>query len=89
MSQAAVSYCTLQEEAKAIKMFEELLDSSASAAALEASQSGESSTPRRWLGRDPSHSASSETSRTAAATGKAYRALKDLVGAAPTPPPDE
>ena len=52
-------------------MFEALLDSAASAAALETSPSKAAS----------SKSASSETSRTAAATGKAYRALKELVRA--------
>merc|ERR1719424_191588 len=57
------------EEAHAIRMFEALLDSAASAATLDSAKSGGSS----------SSSASSETSRTAAATGKAYRALKDLV----------
>jgi hypothetical protein len=69
------------EEAQAVRMFEELLDSAASAAAAEASPSQDASptkfsNPSRWLG---SNSASSETSRTAAATGKAYRALKELV----------
>lgn len=60
-------------------MFEELLDSAASAAAAEPSQS-QGATPLKslWLG------SKSESSRTAAATGKAYRALKDLVGAAHT-----
>ena len=60
-------------------MFEELLDSAASAAAAEPSQS-QGATPLKslWLG------SKSESSRTAAATGKAYRALKDLVGAART-----
>lgn len=69
-----------QEEAQAVRMFEELLDSAASAATAGPSQS-QNATPSksRWLG---SNSVSSESSRTAAATGKAYRALKDLVGAA-------
>ena len=68
-----------QEEAQAVRMFEELLDSAASAATAGPSQS-QDATPlkTRWLG---SNSVSSESSRTAAATGKAYRALKDLVGA--------
>ena len=57
-------------------MFEALLDSAASAAVLDTSPSKAS--PRR-LGAPSSSSASSETSRTAAATGKAYRALKELV----------
>jgi hypothetical protein len=68
-----------QEEAQAVRMFEKLLDSAASAATAGPSQS-QDATPlkTRWLG---SNSVSSESSRTAAATGKAYRALKDLVGA--------
>ena len=61
-------------------MFEELLDSAASAATAGPSQSQDATPSKsRWLG---SNSVSSESSRTAAATGKAYRALKDLVGAA-------
>jgi hypothetical protein len=65
------------EEAQAIKMFEALLDSAASEG-YTSSQSKEASTKgaKSWLGAP---SVSSETSRTAAATGKAYRALKELV----------
>jgi len=66
------------EEAQAIKMFEALLDSAASEGCTS-SQSKEASTKgakSSWLGAP---SVSSETSRTAAATGKAYRALKELV----------
>ena len=58
-----------------MKMFEALLDSAASAAESEASS------PRSPRGK-MSRSASSESSRTAAATGKAYQALKELVRAA-------
>ena len=57
-------------------MFEELLDSAASAAAAEPSQSQGATPSKSRFG------SKSESSRTAAATGKAYRALKDLVGAA-------
>jgi len=65
------------EEAQAVRMFEALLDSAA-AEGYTSSQSGETpSTKKYWLGGEKS--VSSETSRTAAATGKAYRALKDLV----------
>ena len=54
----------LQEEAKAVKLFEELLDSAASAADSQAL-----------------HTAA-ESSHISSATGKAYRALKELVKAA-------
>jgi len=54
-------------------MFEELLDSAASAAAAEPSQSQGATPSKSRFG------SKSESSRTAAATGKAYRALKDLV----------
>ena len=66
------------EEAQAIKMFEALLDSAASEG-YNSSQSSEASTSKgkSWLGGAPS--VSSEASRNTAATGKAYRALKDLV----------
>ena len=56
----------LQEEAKAVKLFEELLDSAASAADSQA------------LHTESSHISSAISS----ATGKAYRALKELVKAA-------
>ena len=58
-------------------MFEALLDSAASAAALDTSQSREAAPFSKFS----KSSKSSETSRTAAATGKAYRALKELVRA--------
>merc|ERR1719389_1068411 len=66
------------EEAQAIKMFEALLDSAASEG-YNSSQSSEASTSKgakSWLGGP---SVSSESSRSTAATGKAYRALKELV----------
>jgi hypothetical protein len=66
------------EEAKAVKMFEELLDSAALAETLETSQSGEYSAQGQ-LERNASLLAPSESSCTAAATGQAYRALKELV----------
>ena len=56
----------LQEEAKAVKLFEELLDSAASVADSQA------------LHTESSHISSAISS----ATGKAYRALKELVKAA-------
>ena len=59
---------SLQEEAKAVKLFEELLDSAASAADSQALQTATES----------SHISSAISS----ATGKAYRALKELVKAA-------
>ena len=58
----------LQEEAKAVKLFEELLDSAASAADSQALHTATES----------SHISSAISS----ATGKAYRALKELVKAA-------
>ena len=66
------------EEAQAIKMFEALLDSAASEG-YNSSQSSEASTSKgkSWLGG--AKSVSSETSSSTAATGKAHRALKDLV----------
>ena len=59
-------------------MFEALLDSAASEG-YNSSVSSEASTSKgkSWLGGAPS--VSSEASRNTAATGKAYRALKDLV----------
>ena len=65
------------EEAQAIKMFEALLDSAASEG-YTSSQSSESPTKgaKSWLAAP---SISSEASRTTAATGKVYRALKGLV----------
>ena len=59
-------------------MFEALLDSAASEG-YNSSVSSEASTSKgkSWLGG--AASVSSETSRSTAATGKAYRALKDLV----------
>ena len=70
-----------QEEAQAVRMFEKLLDSAASAATAGPSQS-QDATPlkTRWLG---SNSVSSESSRTAAASF--WWAPPELQGTQPDP----